>query len=740
MKKYLVGFYYSLPIQLLLLHFRRYQVLLIFWYLLFATVSGHFLELFGADSLFLAPEYLGKVNALSTAFTGFAAGVFIMSWNITTFILHTKHIRFLATTAQPFLKYCINNGIIPLIFLLFYLYNAIYYDASQELISTFDIIALIAGFIGGFILCVFIAFGYFFGADKNIYNKLGHVIVSANREHDKAAKRRPLRTDNAEIRIDWFLSAKFGLRKPRNIKHYSQEFLDSIFKRNHIAAVLAILLAFIILLLIGFFSDNKIFQVPAAASITLFFAILIAVAGATYLFMRTWSIPFLILLYICINWMYQQNIIDPRNKAYGLNYTNENERPAYDRDSIMQLVSPENIAADKLVFLNMLQNWKARQTIDKPVLFVINTSGGGTRSATFTLNVLQKLDSITNGRLMPHTFLINGASGGMLGAAYFRELYWKKIKDSSVNLQNRSYADNISGDLLNPLFSSFISRDLVGPVRKFEFNGYTYIRDRGYAFEQKLNDNTKGILNKSIGEYKQAEENATVPLMFFNSTITRDGREMVISTHPARFLMQPLKDPAHITASQPDAVDFTSLFEKQNPLNLSLLSALRMNATFPYVLPNVWLPTEPVIDVMDAGLRDNFGQETTLRLIDNFKDWLQQNTSRVVMIQIRDRETGDWDKPYEPNSILSSVTKPFLLLQNNWYKLQDYFQEDQLNYLAQSYGPQFYKISFQYVPAKKDASAALNFHLTAAEKIDLEAALDNPYNQRSFTQLLQLMK
>ena len=84
----------------------------------------------------------------------------------------------------------------------------------------------------------------------------------------------------------------------------------------------------------------------------------------------------------------------------------------------------------------------------------------------------------------------------------------------------------------------------------------------GYAFEQKLNDNTKGVLNKKIGDYKQAEEEAMIPLMFFNSVITRDGREMVISTHPARFLMQPLIDSVHITSIEPDAVDFTSFFQK----------------------------------------------------------------------------------------------------------------------------------------------------------------------------------
>ena len=308
------------------------------------------MQSFGANSLYLAPEYLGKVNALSTAFVGFGIGVFIMSWNISTFIVNTKHIRFLATTAQPFLKYCINNAVIPLCFLVFYFYNAVNYASDQELISTTDIIILVSGFLGGFAFSIFISFVYFFSADKTIYRRMGNAILKANKQYERILKRQPHAKQKTEIRVDWFLSASFGLRKPRNVNHYSQDFFDSIFKRHHIAAVLAILFAFICLLIIGFFSDNDIFQVPAAASITVFFAILITVETAFSLFLGSWVLPVVLILYIGINWMYQENIIDPRNKAYGLNYTNENERPSYNRDSIMQMVSPQNTEADKQVF------------------------------------------------------------------------------------------------------------------------------------------------------------------------------------------------------------------------------------------------------------------------------------------------------------------------------------------------------------------------------------------------------
>ncbi|MGH2564609.1 MAG: hypothetical protein ACRDE5_08855, partial [Ginsengibacter sp.] len=72
MKEFIKNFYYSFPIQLLLLHFRKSQVLLIFWLILFLTVTGNFMKVFGANALFLAPEYLGNVNAGGAAITGIA--------------------------------------------------------------------------------------------------------------------------------------------------------------------------------------------------------------------------------------------------------------------------------------------------------------------------------------------------------------------------------------------------------------------------------------------------------------------------------------------------------------------------------------------------------------------------------------------------------------------------------------------------------------------------------------------
>ena len=738
MRQFLSGLYHSFPVQLVLLHFKKFQVLLLFWFLLFSTVGGSFMNSYGANSMFLVPEYLGEVNAASAAILGFAVAIFFMSWNITTFILFSRHFRFLATTSKPFLKYCINNAVLPIIFLIYYFIEAIQFERYKELMSFADILVFTGGFMLGMISLILISFFYFFRADKSIIRRLTPVINNPKLFREAFKPNEQILYQSRVIKVEWYLNARFAVKKTRDVTHYSREFIDTIFSRHHFAAVLSIFISFLLLIIIGFWLDSPYFQLPAAAGITIFFAILIAVSGAFSYFLQNWSIPFMLGLVIILNILYRYDIIDPGNKAYGLNYLNKTERPAYDRESLLKLCTAENIERDKRSMIGILEKWKKKQNSPKPLLYLLNTSGGGNRSANFTMNILQRLDSLSNGQLMDKTFLITGASGGMLGASYYRELVSQQA--NGIVPTDKKYVEDISQDLLNAIFTSFVARDLVSPAQKFRVGAYEYIKDRGYAFEQKLDRNTRGLMNRQLKDIAADEKNARIPLMFFNSVITRDGRKMILSSQPVSFLMKPVIDTSESPPVDPDAIDFQAFFAKQDPMNMRLLTALRMNATFPYVLPNVWLPSSPVIDVMDAGLRDNYGPETAVRFLQAFREWIKENTSGVVMIQIRDRVTGGWDHPYESKDITELVTKPFLILQNNWYKMQDYNQNDLLSFTQQLSGKQFNKISFEYVPRKEDAGAALNFHLTKREKQNIYRALDNENNKISFDRFVKLTK
>lgn len=735
MKKYLLGFWHSFPVQLIFLHFRKYQLLLLFWFLLGSAISGGFMNHFGSDSLFLAPEYLGRVNFLSAFFTGAAYGTFIMSWNITTFILFSNFFKFLATTSKPFLKYCLNNFGIPLLFLINYFVQLVRFDQFKELMATGEILLIAGGFLTGLILFILFSFFYFYGSEQVILKTLRPVISNPQQFMERYKPIPAVHHHETTIQVDYFLTGFFAVRKARNVSHYSKEFLDLIFNRHNFAAVMAIVLAFLFLMIYGLFLDTPALQLPAAASIFVFFSILIAASGALAYWLDTWSIPVALILVLIFNFLFRYEYIDIRNKAFGLNYEDRSKRPSYNLSSMLLLCSQEQMTKDSLRMIATLNQWKQKQGEEKPFLYIINVSGGGNRSSTFTLNILSHLDSALNGTLMKKTILYSGASGGMLGATYYRELYRRKQKDNSLNLQSEEYRKNIAKDLLNPIFSAYVTRDLVAPAQKFSVGPYRYVKDRAYAFEQQFNYNTGNILNQRIMDYEEEERTASIPVALFASTVSQDGRKMMICSQPISYLMRAQKDSAHGITAEPDAIDYGSFFKDLNPYNIRLLTALRMNATFPYVLPNVWLPSRPIVDAMDAGLRDNYGQEITLRFIDVFDDWIKENTSGVVYIQIRDRKKGEWEEDFTEPSIGDILYKPVTTLQYNFYKVQDYMQESMISYTKKNLP--LYRFSFIYEPAAAKKGAALSFHLTEREKKDIAASV---YSERNTKTLLSVLK
>ena len=242
MKQILKDIFYSFPVQLFILHFRKFQVLLIFWYLLVSTINSGFMKNYGADALFFAPEYMGNVNIWSAAIVGIAMGVFIMSWNITTFILHSRRCKFLATTTQPFLKYCLNNSVMPLLFIGFYFIRLYPFDRQKELMSAGEVFVMIAGISAGFILLLAISYAYFFSAEKTIQRAITPII-----EKDQHFNQNYMpQQETYGLKVSYYLGKGLRLRKARNVAHYNKEFIDMVLQRHHfqVSSVLRWLLFF----------------------------------------------------------------------------------------------------------------------------------------------------------------------------------------------------------------------------------------------------------------------------------------------------------------------------------------------------------------------------------------------------------------------------------------------------------------------------------------------------------------
>jgi hypothetical protein len=72
--------------------------------------------------------------------------------------------------------------------------------------------------------------------------------------------------------------------------------------------------------------------------------------------------------------------------------------------------------------------------------------------------------------------------------------------------------------------------------------------------------------------------------------------------------------------------------------------------------------------------------------------------------------------------------------------MQEYNQDDLLSLAQNGMGFPFRKLVFQYVPRTEDAGAALNFHLTTEEKLNIMGSLDNSFNKQAFQQFLSMVK
>src|SRR5690625_1774028 len=377
MKTFLYRFIHSMPVQLFFLHFRRYQILLIFWGLLFAIVQGGFGKRFGMVSLLLAPEYLGEVNFYSTFFLGGAYGVFVMSWQITTFIVNSKRFRFLATTSNPFAKYCLNNAFIPLVFLLYFLYREFTFQHFNELNQIGNILALEAGFLIGFLLVLFITFTYFFGTDRNITRAIRKGGGNLRKLIEQATTKR-LQSNEYVIKVDNYLYSLFHVKRARNVDHYDHHFLKYIFNRHHDATVIMITIYFVFLIVLSYFMQYAAFRIPAGASVIIFISVLIAFSVAFVYFFKDWSLPVLLVAFLVLNVAVKNKVIDSRSKAYGLDYVHPQKRPPYQFKYLQQLFTPERSKRDKRNTLKILENWKSKfpGTASPPIVF-LNVSGGG---------------------------------------------------------------------------------------------------------------------------------------------------------------------------------------------------------------------------------------------------------------------------------------------------------------------------------------------------------------------------
>ena len=304
--------------------------------------------------------------------------------------------------------------------------------------------------------------------------------------------------------------------------------------------------------------------------------------------------------------------------------------------------------------------------LPRPKLAIVVASGGAARSAIWTVVVLDAIERRIPG--VPRGLrLVTGASGGMVGAAnYVTRLNLGSLAPGPGITPNLAGTATLKQrfldypDMLTPIVARLVLRDvpsLFCPMR--------LSRDRGIVLERQFSILSRDLTDTTFADLYDAESRGAIPSLVLSPMMVEDGRRLLISNLDLDALalnQGPLVGEEKRTGSgwakpgaagagvgkvrrgDPDedsfktlsrsAVEFFRIFPQAHQ-RFRVGTAVRMNATFPYVSPVLNLPTAPTRRVIDAGVFDNYGVNLAASWVFQNAEWLADHTSGVVLIQVR---------------------------------------------------------------------------------------------------------
>lgn len=283
--------------------------------------------------------------------------------------------------------------------------------------------------------------------------------------------------------------------------------------------------------------------------------------------------------------------------------------------------------------IDALKAWKDSLAGRSDKLVVVATSGGAYRASFFTTLVLDRIieQSAPNGRhpgLQGNIRLLTGASGGMVGAAYFVATR-KPAQDETppVNLTAELTKDiakaqetryRVPRDSLSAVAKQWIQGDIPGAFLPFLARRDL---DRGVVLEKSWD-----TLDLTFRKLAAGERAGWRPSLIVSPMDINTGAPVLISNLDLRDVVD--EESGH--------VEFFDVY-RDAQTKLRLRTAARMSATFPYVSPIVDLPTTPPVRIVDAGYYDNYGISTAIAFLraPPVMEWLKANVSGIMVIQIR---------------------------------------------------------------------------------------------------------
>jgi amino acid transporter len=157
------------PLVLLVQHLKHNRLGLVYWFLLVGIVTDILGKGFGLSYLFLSPEYHEEVSFYSFFILGFSIGGFTMAFHTYSYTKLASNFPFLAMVNKPFLKFCVNNSVLPVGFVMILFIKVARFQYLEEFASTSQILVYLLAMILGMMLFIVASVLFFFRKNKNVY-------------------------------------------------------------------------------------------------------------------------------------------------------------------------------------------------------------------------------------------------------------------------------------------------------------------------------------------------------------------------------------------------------------------------------------------------------------------------------------------------------------------------------------------------------------------------------------------
>ncbi len=282
---------------------------------------------------------------------------------------------------------------------------------------------------------------------------------------------------------------------------------------------------------------------------------------------------------------------------------------------------------------------------ERPVLVLLATSGGAYRAGFWTSLLMDRLigDSGAGGRwpgLAGDLRLITGASGGMVAGGYYVAMAAEGALEAGVTdrisldtWRHMAAPDGddrnhpIARDSLSPVVHRMVSRDLLQLVTPWR-----PLSDRGRTLDRQW-----ATLGRSFASLHGAEAEGRAPSIILSPMLVETGALALFSnldlTAIRRRGLPPTAAPGDENKS---SVEVFRAFPGSHAA-MDIATAVRLNATFPYVSPAISLPTRPDRRPVDAGYYDNYGIDLLTAYLeqeDTFA-WITEHCAGVAVVQVR---------------------------------------------------------------------------------------------------------